>query len=374
MNLERLEKELPNYFDSNLTPELIGPPGVGKSETIENMVNIMSKETGKPWGFATFFIATSTPVHAMGYMVPAHTEIGPEGNKRKVIRAEYTMPSWMFTREGHYLNDFENGILFLDEWDKGDADTKKALAPLILSNQVGPHRLHRGIKVVVASNRQEDRSGSTKNFDFIINRRGAIDIEPDFKAWERWAFKKGLPPVFILFPKKYGDLVFTAEVPREQGPFCTPRSYVAGINLLMARAARQEKRDGKPLQSWGLSDEFDAPVAQSLLGGVMGEAASTRLVQWLRMKDDTPDFLDIVADPDGTPVPTKADARTVVAYECGYHITAPTAQAVCRYMAHFPKDLQVTFATYAVRRDPMLIVDPSLDKLVKANGTLINAL
>jgi hypothetical protein len=372
MNLLRLEKEILTYFDSGVTPELIGPPGVGKSDTIKHVHKRMQEITGKPWGFSTFMIATSTPVHAMGYMVPSKTTIGEGANRREALRADYTLPGWMFTDDGHYLNDFPEGILFLDEWDKGDADTKKALAPLILSNRVGPHRLHKGIHVVVASNRQKDRSGSTKNFDFIINRRGAIEIDADFGAWEQWAFRDGLPPIMIVFAKKYAAKVFSGDVPRDQGPWCTPRSFVAGVKWLEARQRRLAQQ-GKEPPKYGLETD-DGPIIQSALGGIMGEGVATDLCQWLRMRQDVPDFLDIVADPDGTAVPSRPDAKTLVAYECGYHITSGTASAVCKYMKKFDKDFQTTFGAYAARRNPMLITEPALEDFVAANATLINAL
>lgn len=373
MNLLRLEKEIGTYFTSGVTPELIGPPGVGKSDTIKHVHKRMQEITRKPWGFSTFMIATSTPVHAMGYMVPEKVEVGKGERKRQVLRANYTMPAWMFTDDGDYLNDFENGILFLDEWDKGDADTKKALAPLILSNRVGPHVLHKGIHVVVASNRAKDRSGSTKNFDFIINRRGEIHIDADFGAWEQWAFRAGLPPIMIVFAKKYATKVFSGDIPRDQGPWCTPRSFVAGVNWLEARQRNLLAATGKAPDKYGL-DGDDGPVIQSALGGIMGEAVATDLCQWLRLRQDIPDFLDIVRDPDGCAVPTRPDAKTLVAYECGYHITSGNAPAVCKYMKKFDKDFQTTFGAYAARRNPMLIAEPALENFVANNAALINAL
>lgn len=374
MNLYQVEKEIFSYFNSGLTVELIGPPGVGKSDTVNEIVKIASEQTKQEWGLSTFMIATSTPIHAMGYMVPSKTEVGTGEHKRSVLRAEYTIPPWMFTADGRYINDFPRGIVFLDEWDKGDADTKKALAPLLLTGNVGPHRLHKGIHVVLASNRAKDRSGSTKTFDFIINRRGELHIQADFGSWERWAMKQGIEPHFIAFAKKYASHVFVDEVPREQAPFCTARSYVASIKWLRARQFGFTQRGEAPPPNYGLNDDMQQALVQNALSGIVGSGVALELTNWLRMRDKTPSLEEIVANPDGVKVPDTPDARTLTMYECGFHITEKNAAPLCKYMKRFPKDLQVSFATYACRRNHMMIANQHMDQFIDGNQALIVSL
>lgn len=376
MNLRELEVELPNYFRAGITPEIIGPPGVGKSDTVRQTVARLSAESGHEWGLCTYMIATTTPIHAMGYMVPNKTWVGTGENRKEVLRAQYTLPPFMFTDDGRYINDFKNGIVFLDEWDKGDADTKKALAPLLLSGNVGPHHLHHGIYVVLASNRVKDRSGSTKTFDFIINRRGEIHITPDFASWERWAMRNGIEPIFIAFAKKYTSHVFVEEVPKDQAPFCTARSFVAAIRWLRARQEGFTLRGETPPVNFGLSDDrgTQAALVQNALNGIVGSGVSLQLTQWLRVKDKTPDMDDIIRDPAGTFIPETPDARTLTMYECGFHTTKGNVAPLCKYFGRFPKDLQVSYATYACRRDPMLITNGAMQKLIDGNEALILAL
>lgn len=375
MNLQDLESEIENYFKANLALEIIGPPGCGKSESVENMATItLPKRTGIEWGFGIFMPATSTPVHVNGYMVPSKAEIGSGEHKRTVLRAEYTMPNWMFTQDGRYFNDFKYGILFIDEWDKGDVDTKKALAPLILNRRIGNHQLHDGIYIVLGSNRTSDRSGSTKNFDFIINRRAEVHVTAEFGPWERWAFRAGMSPIFIMFAKKFPNLVFTNEVPRDQGPFCTPRSYVAAIRWLVARQQRFIDQGKEPPPNFGLNHQMEGLIVQAALAGIMGEAAATQFTQWVRIRDQSPDLDAIVADPIGTPVPERPDAATLTAYECGYHASEANAKALCTYMSRFKKELQVTFATYAIRRKFDLLANEHMQEFMRGNSALINSL
>jgi len=218
MHFNDLKRRIPALLDSGVSIELVSAPGRGKSEFVRDTIAALSKRDGKQWGFATCFLATMTPSDLMGYMVP--------GMRDGVKVSEFTMPPWMLTVDGKRVDQFERGILFLDEFGQGEADVKRASAELLLNRQLGPWKLPDGWSVIAATNRAKDRSGVTKSFDFVINRRAEINITDDLQSWEDWAFSHGVDPTVITFANQNPQIVFSDGVPDKQGPWCTPRSLV----------------------------------------------------------------------------------------------------------------------------------------------------
>jgi len=228
MNLKQAKQHLPVLFDARVSVELRSSPGIGKSETIEQLVAELSARDGEQWGFQVLMLATQTPADLLGYMMPETREF----NGKQVRVSDWTLPPWMLTRDGRPVTDYRRGILFLDEYGQGDADVKRASAERLLNKRLGPHTLPEGWAVVAASNRDKDRSGVTKSFDFVINRRCEIDIQPDLQAWTEWANTSGVMPLTIAFANQNPHIVFSDTVPEKQGPWCTPRSLVMADRIL----------------------------------------------------------------------------------------------------------------------------------------------
>ncbi len=57
MNLKQAKQHLPVLFDAGVSVELRSSPGVGKSETIEQLVADLSARDGVEWGFQVLMLA-----------------------------------------------------------------------------------------------------------------------------------------------------------------------------------------------------------------------------------------------------------------------------------------------------------------------------
>jgi hypothetical protein len=344
MHFRDLTTRLPAILDTGISIELVSAPGRGKSEFIRNF----AKSNG--FGFQTLFLATSSPGDLMGYL--AFTD--RDGKKI----SEYAEPAWMRCDDGQPVSAYPRGILFLDEYGQGEQDTKRASAELLLNRQLGPWKLPDGWSVVAASNRSSDRSGVTKSFDFVINRRIEIHISDDLESWEQWAVKNEIGPEFITFAVQNPHIVFTDGVPKEQGPWCTPRSLVMTANLL------GKMRDAKghlPVD----------PTSVELAGGLIGAGAAAQLFATIRLGLEMPPIEDIIADPEGVKVPEKPDARMLVAYNLAARIDKSNAKPVITYVERMPKEFAVTFAKSAIGRDRSLVSAPAFVDWASRNSSLI---
>lgn len=361
MNLTQLDKAIVPMLMAGKTLEIRSSPGRGKSEFTKSLPGKMEKLTGKKWGFASCFLATMTPTDLMGYMVPIKDEHGH-------VLSQFSLPSWFQTSnpetgylDGKLASDFEHGILFLDEFGQGESDVKRASAELMLNKQLGPHRLPNGWMVIAASNFANDRSGVTKDFDFLINRRTILEISDDLQSWENWAFSHGVNPVLIAFANQNSQVVFSAGVPDKQGPWCTPRSLVTLGKIF------EHMKDANG----------DLPVDSSaveIAHGTIGAGASAQLFAMIKLGQQMPKFDDIVASPMNAMLPKAPDAQMLVCYRLAAAVNDKNVDPVVTYMERMPKEFSVTFAKAAVRRDNELVNTEAFGKWCTRNATLMSAL
>src|SRR4029077_5314330 len=175
---------------------------------------------GFEWGFSKLFLATQQVPDLMGYLFKGDRDFEGDGNI--VTVSEPTLPLWQVTTQGKPTWMYKRGILFLDEYGQGEADTKRCSAELLLNKRLGPWTLggenHEGWGVIAASNRAKDRSGVTKGFDFVINRRNLYSVTPSVQAWMEWAMKNDVSHITMAFADAHPTLVFGDEVPEKQGP------------------------------------------------------------------------------------------------------------------------------------------------------------
>lgn len=368
MFLRRFQRVARRYLDAGISLQLYSSPGVGKSESVAQLVERCSEQDGFEWGLVTCMLATYTPSDLLGYLVPADREIeGPDGVVRTTRVSEFTLPPWMMSDKGKPINSYKRGVIFFDEYDKADPDVKRASAEIILNGHVGPWQLHDGIGVIAAANRKEDRSGSTKDFDFVINRRGEIHIQADIASWEDWAVRNNVDPLFVAFAKRNVDVVFGSHVPEKQGPFCTPRSFVMLSKLLEAY-----RDDHGHINLLSRDDEADALEMSS---GLVGAAAANTFLTWIKMRTEVPDFEEIVKDPTGTAVPTKPDGKMIVAYDIAHRVDEKTIDPVITYALRLPSEFQITFGLAAMKRNHRLISTSAMQKkFIPKNTQLINLL
>jgi len=354
MNFIELEQITPALIASRQSVLIKSSPGQGKSEFSASVPKMMSKILGKPFGFQTLFLATATPTNLLGFMVP-------ERNKQDRLLSSYTTPTWMQTKDGGFADDYEHGLLVLEEWGQGEAETKRAAAELVLNGEIGPHKLKPGWCVWALTNFAGDRSGVTKEFDFVINRRTEIEIKPDLAAWERWALANGVGPIFITFARQNPQIVFSEGVPEKQGPWCTPRSLVRCERLLMSLA----NDDGKiPTHA----------AANELATGTIGAPAAAQLFATIQLAHVMPNYNDIINDPKGTTVPERPDARMLVCYSLAHRVTEKTMDPVLTYIERMPKEFAVTFAKSAAGRDESLIDTAAFAKFCVNNQSLLGVI
>lgn len=352
MKLKTFANNALAYYKSGKCLYLKSGPGRGKTSVISEQPAAIGRALNLNMGFSLISAPLLTPADTIGYLVPKDTDDGH-------VESHYTEPFWWRTEEGKRLNDYDGGILFLDEVDKADLDVKKVLGEMALSGHCGPHRLPPGWVVWMAGNRAGDRSGSTKELDHLINRRFEIDVTDDLPGWVEWAVQNDVHYSLISFAEQNASIVFPEAPPEKQGPFCTPRSLVAAGELLMAVAGK-----GKPLPT----DD----TATELVAGGIGQAAAAQLMATLKLDHELPKIEDITASPGTARLPSTPDSQMLVAYKLAMICDSDTIAPFITYIERLPADFAITFAKSLGTRKPMLIASPAMAGWTKRNSSVMN--
>lgn len=354
MKMSTFQQRLFGYYKTGKCYTIKSKPGRGKTSVIKKAPKVLSAMLGKRIGYS-YINAANLPLNDVtGYLLPGKDTAGN-------LTSGYTRPFWWYTEEGLPLEAYDGGILFIDEEDKADIDVKKVIGELGMSRHVGPHRLPPGWVVWMAGNRRKDRSGSTRELDHLINRRCEIEIELDFPAFEAFAMEAGLPTIALSFAKTHPQIVLDSDMPERQGPWCTPRSFVEGVEHIQAFADVSGK----------LPTDF---AAQEEMAGFVGKDAAREFFQHMKLEDQLPDLDELLLHPATTPVPTAPDVQYLITLSLAYRAEVHNVDAMGTFIGRLPKEFHILFYTTALKRNAELMDADIVIKNAEENQALMSAI
>ena len=323
MKLQTILADCVNIYQSGVSIYLTSGPGRGKTQTVQACPARIAAALGKSIGIVTISGPLLTPSDTVGYLVPVKH---PDGR----VSSKFTDPFWWVTDEGKYLHEYDGGVIFIDEADKADVDIKKLLGEMALSGRCGPHRLPNGWVVWMAGNRAQDRSGSTKELDHLINRRFEISITDDLAGFEKFCTENDVHHAITAFAVQNPHIVFAESVPEKQGPWCTPRSLVRAAQFLVAYSGGK----GEPLRT------------------------DDSAIEWVA----------------GAKLPGAPDAQMLTAYRLAALAKDSTLEAIIEYIERLPADFSVTFAKSLCTRDPMFVAKKPMLAWSRKNSAIMSAM
>ena len=369
MKLNTFKTNAPKFYAARNALIIKGGPGMGKSEVFDQIGAMMSKHIGKPFAVVTVILSGMHPIDLRGIGIPTKGDNGE-------FEVRFTKPSvWPNKHNvdvyvgGVLVPDYDgpvpdHGILFADEFGQSDADIQKVFAQVILDRRIGEHKLPDGWVVWAASNRMEDRAGVTKTLSHLTNRMMELLVDPDYEAWQEWAFANNIHPLVISFAKEQAGEVFRTSVPKIQGPYCTPRSLVLLSNNI------------KEFRTPGMSEIAlpDGPIVTEMARGWLGEGIMPTFMSHIRLANDLPDVDDVIANPTKTKVPDRLDARFVMTTALSVHASSSKKMVpILTYVRRMDKELQILFVQSALARDPNVLAVPKFSEWVQENTDLILA-
>lgn len=296
---------------------LWGPPGIGKTESVEQIAARLHKETGKRVVVTSIRLSNFTRPDLVGFM------IYDRENKKAI---------WL-PPENFVLDENENTInlVFLDEIPDAHEHLQKAVNQIVDERTVGVHKLADNSFFILAGNRKTDNCMTYRMPDSTGNRLRHYNVKADFDSWKHWAINHGIHEKVLGYLSYDNSKLYDLEKERDRVAFASPRSWTAVSDLLYV-----------------MEDESLEELYEDISGDIsMGTARE--FMTWCRLHDQLPKTSDIFAGKT-TMYPKTTDAlyalissMTVYVSQHREQMTERNLENGCKYASRFPVDFSSMF-------------------------------
>ena len=206
MNIKRAKEEIKDTIEAYLLKDengeyvipsirqrpvlLIGPPGVGKTQIMEQI----SRECRV--GLISYTITHHTRQSAVGLPFIEKKMYGD----REYAVTEYTMSEIVASIYNRMEETgLKEGILFIDEINCVSETLAPTMLQFLQCKTFGSHKIPEGWIIAAAGNPPEYNK-SVREFDVVtLDRIKRIDVEPDLAVWKEYAYAENIhPPLYPI--------------------------------------------------------------------------------------------------------------------------------------------------------------------------------
>lgn len=378
MNINQALAETKILHECGQAALWVSGSGMGKSQTAVNYAKSWvadGAQSGIKRGFSITFLATHTPPDVVGYKFKGERDIvvdvDADGKPitKKITIDDASCPLWYVSTEGKPAFCYDEFLIIFDEFGQAELDVKRTSAEIALSGGTPPWYApcHRCLMLT----NEGARYGVSKTFDFIIARQSRLEIKPDIegfllhmdKPYQHQGKQWQVMGVTKAWAAANPTVVFEEE-PAQQGPWCNPRQLFAVDRYMQTKMA-----------ATGAQDISSDPNTLEVISGTIGMPATTSLISHLQFRMQLPSYDSVVADPNGTEVPSKADLQMLMAYELSAYAKPADLGSVITYMQRLPKDMAVTFVSSLLRRDYKQMINvPAMNAWINKNAALVSVI
>ena len=349
-------KSLEWLFAAGIVGIVKSKPGQGKT----SMIAQYAEEQGPDFGLFEINGSLANLPDYMGWFFRCQeTHIDYDGNERVIETGKYTFPYFGFDkRTKRPWFSYKRGVIVFEEYGQTELDLKKGFGQTFLEKRVGQHEIPSGFNIVALSNYDGARDAVGRDYDFLINRRGELHLKNSIDNWLIFAQAHQFLPMSMAFASIEHHNVFAGEVPKEQGPFLTPRSMEL-LDQLMKVIIDQKV-------------DLDDPEVRITANGIVGSGAAHQYIAFAALRSKIPSIAQIVKDPTGTRVPEKTDQQMFLIFNMADKAEKSNVPALVKYMSRMQPDMAVAFYRNALMRDRSLMQCREFGDWAVANKTLLS--
>ena len=296
---------------------LIGPPGIGKTDMVNQAAAAVSADV------ISFHGVTSDPTDAKGmpwvYKEPAggvRAEFVPFGDLEALIKADHPT------------------VALLDDAGQAPVLVQASWMQMVQSRCIGTHKISPHVSFIAATNRKQDKAGVSGILEPVKSRFTLINVVPHLDSWIAWALGAQLPVEIIAFARFRPECILDYRPTADLTNSACPRTMHKAANWITK----------------GLS-----PMAElAALSGCIGEGRAAELVGFLKVWRTLPNIDQIIMSPKTAPIPPQEEPATLyaVAGLLGRRATPGNFGAICQYLGRLPKDHQILVMKIATSRAP----------------------
>src|SRR6056300_1811519 len=236
---------------------LWGPPGVGKSDIVQQITN----EAG---GYMFDL--------RLGQMDPTDLRGMPFFNKELGVM-DWAPPIDLPSPE--FAKDYPMITVFLDEMNSAPASVQAAAYQLVLNRRLGKYVLPDNVVIIAAGNRESDKGVTFRMPTPLANRFVHVEIRADYEAWFNWAVENGQHPDVVGYLSFAKQDLYDFDAKSASRSFATPRSWTFVSELLE-------------------DDDLDTETATDLIAGTVGEGLAVKFMAHRKIAGKLPNPTEVL--------------------------------------------------------------------------------
>jgi hypothetical protein len=244
-------------FEAKRPLFLWGPPGIGKSELVEDIAQELN-------GLMIDL--------RLGQMEPTDIRGIPFYNK-DIGKMDWAPPVELPDEET--ASQYPIVVLFLDELNSAPASVQAAAYQLILNRRIGKYRLPDNVVMVAAGNRESDKGVTYRMPTPLANRFIHQEMKVDFDSWQDWAVKNNIHTDVVGYLSFAKQDLYDFDSKTASRAFATPRSWSFVSQLL---------------NNQNVSNETVA----NLVAGTVGEGLAIKFMAHRKIASQMPMPMDIL--------------------------------------------------------------------------------
>ncbi len=287
---------------------IVGPPGVGKTEVIEQVAKKTNHE------LLVMYPAISEPTDFKGYPTYNHetreASFVPFDTLKLLIEAR--RPT----------------IVLLDDFGQANQSVQAAAMHLLRARKVGEFPVSDNVTFIIATNNRQHHAGVAGVLEPVKSRAiSIIHLEVDLEDWIKWALENQIVPEVIAFMRLRGNDLLS--------------SFVPTTDLTNTPSPRGQE-SVSDIVKMGLP----ADIEYEMIKGAMGEGYAVELRGFLTLFRNLPDPAQILQNPETIDVP---DNPMVIYAYCGALASIATPENMDKIVAfanRIPIEFQVKLLQY----------------------------
>lgn len=334
LNATDMVNALDSVLRANLTPMIVGSPGIGKSDIVRSVADIHNLE------LIDVRLSQADPTDLNGF--PTLQDAGQ--------RMDYAPPKTFPLEEFDAIPEGKNGwLLFLDEINSAPPAIQAAAYKLVLDRQIGQHDLHSKVAVVCAGNKATDKAIVNRLSTAMQSRMVHLNLMVDSKAWLDWANVSDIDQRIISFIKFRPEILHKFDPSHSDDTFASPRTWDFASRLIKNK-------------------EEISHTLQAVLVGTVGEGPATEFRAFTNIYKELPTLEQLVNTPHTVSIPNEPGHQYAVTTLISHNIDEQNIDNLMVVTNKLPVEFQVVVLRDIFAIKPALKAHKAINDWIMENS------
>lgn len=266
------KKAIKLAWEAGQIPALIGAAGIGKTQTIEQCLKELESESpgSEPWGFRSFYTPLTPPEKFQG--LAFRSRHNPD-----------TVQTLIDEELAETLSSAKQGVILIDELNRADDDTLKAIFVLLSERRTGSFELPAGWRIACAMNPSGGDYKVNEVFtDPAMRRRLCyIGLRADVQAWVTYARSANFHSSVIDFVVANPEMLLDEKTRDVGKQYANPAGWEKVSDQLKAMAFADPEFTGDPVH-YVPKDSEDLYCFRQVMGGTVGTNMAGEFVEFIK--------------------------------------------------------------------------------------------